>query len=140
MGVKKFDPKQVKVIVGTHSVSGYAEGTFIECRRNEDSFNLNVGSDGQGIRIKSSNKSGQMELTLQQSSNSNQILSALALTDELTGGGTFPLTVEDLSGTSLFFAETAWIMKPADSAFGNEDNNRVWIFETDNIVMNVGGN
>ncbi len=140
MGVKKFDPKQVKVIVGTHSVSGYAEGTFIECRRNEDSFNLNVGSDGQGVRIKSSNKSGQFELTLQQSSDSNQVLSALAQTDELTSAGTFPVTVEDLSGTSLYIAETAWIMKPADSAFGIEDNNRVWIFESDNIVMNVGGN
>lgn len=140
MGAANFDPSQVKVIFGTHSVSGYAEGTFIECRRNNDSFSLSVGADGKGVRVKSSNRSGEFELTLQQSSDSNQVLAALAITDELTGGGRAPMRVEDLSGETLIVAETAWIKKPADTMFGNESNDRVWLFETDNMVMNVGGN
>lgn len=140
MGAKHYDPAQVKVTFGGHVVQGYADGTFVEVARNEQSFSLQVGTDGEGTRSKTNNKSGTVTLTLMQSSQSNDVLSGFSLADELSSAGVFPLSVVDKSGKTIVAAETAWIQKPADVEFSREATSRQWVFETDNLIMNIGGN
>lgn len=139
MAAKNYDPNSVAVIVGGHIVSGYADGTFVNVARNEDAFTLQVGSSGEGVRSKSNNKSGQITITLLQSSQSNVFLSTLAQLDEISNGGVVPVLVKDNNGTPLYSAETAWVKKVADSEYGREAGSREWVLETDELIAFVGG-
>lgn len=99
-----------------------------------------VGSDGEGARAKSNDKSAEITLTLMQSSASNDLLSSLSRADELTGDGVGPLLVVDRSGRTLIEAATCWIQKPADGEFGREIANREWMIATDSAELFHGGN
>lgn len=138
--MKTYDPSQVSIVIGGHTLSGFADGTFVTVVRDEDSWSLAIGTDGEGARAKSNNKSGTITVTLLQTSDSNRILSDFALADELSNSGVFPLLVKDASGNSLYTAETAWVQKPADSEFAREVGNREWTIRTDNLQVYVGGN
>ena len=140
MAVKTYNPADVAVIFAAISIEGFADGTFITAARNNPSWNMQVGSDGEGVRAKSNDKGGIFTLTLMQSSVSNDALSALAILDEASGDGIGPFLVKDNSGTSLIAAETAWIQKPSDQENAREATNREWIFETDLLDLFIGGN
>lgn len=140
MAVKTYDPKQVSVIVGGKIMSGFSDTTFIKASRNEQAFNLKVGTDGEGTRAKSNNLSGKVEITLMQSSQSNDDLSAFAALDELQNAGVVPLLINDKSGRTVLQATTAWIQKYADVEFAKETSTRTWILETDQFLIFEGGN
>lgn len=137
---KTYNPKRVAVSFAGRLLTGFADGTFITVSRNEDTFALAVGSDGEAARSASSNRSGRVTLTLMQTSASNDILSALAATDERTNQGTGALMVKDASGRTVVLAAEAWIVKPADAELGREIGNREWVFETGDLEIFNGGN
>ena len=140
MTVKTYDPAQVALIFGGVEIGGYADGTFVTVARDEDAFSLQIGTNGEGVRSKSNNKSGTFTFTLLQSSASNAILSAIAQLDELTNAGVFPAMVKDNSGSSIHTAETAWIQKVPDSEYSKEAGPREWVIRTNNLQPFVGGN
>jgi hypothetical protein len=137
-----YQPDQVALIAVGVPITGYAPGTFITAERNEDSFALSVGADGDACRTRTNNLSGRITFTLLQSSASNILLSAIANTDERSpaGDGILPSTVKDNSGTTLLTAENSWIVKPANVEYSNETTNREWVVETNELNMLVGGN
>lgn len=137
--VRQYDPKKVIITFGGAIMSGFADGTFLTVTRREDAWSLQIGTDGEGTRSKSNNRSGSFELVLMQSSSSNDVLSALAEADELTNAGVFPALVKDVNGSSLYSAETAWIVKIADSEFGRDAGPRTWKIETNELIVFVGG-
>ena len=142
MGVSTYDPAQVAVVFAGIPISGYADGTFLSVEQNEDSFALQVGTDGEACRSKSNNRSGRVTFTLGQWSEANDLLSALHNLDINTpnGDGIGPLLVKDNSGRSIFSAEKAWIVKPPAAGYGREAESREWVVETDNLVQFHGGN
>lgn len=140
MTVATYQPDFVTVAFAGVPIIGFAPGTFISAVRNNDSWNLSVGSGGDATRAKSGDRSGRVTITLLGSSASNAALSALAAIDERTGASVAPLAVKDLSGADTVIAGTAWIVKPADQEKSNEETNREWIFETDHLEIVSGGN
>lgn len=138
--LRTYDPKEVAVIINGQTLSGFADGTFVTVERDEDSWSLSIGTDGEGARAKSNNKSGTITVTLQQTSDSNKILSDLALADELTSTGTFPVLIKDASGYSIHSAEIAWIQKPATAEYAREAGNREWVIRTHELYTYSGGN
>lgn len=137
--MKNYDPKKIVLTFAGILVTGYAEGTFVNAERNEDTFELSVGSDGQGTRVRNNNQSGTVTLTLQQSSPTNDLLSTRATLDELTGLGFGTLLLSDLNGTTLCRAEASWIRKPANAEYGDAEAGREWIIECEKLEMRVGG-
>lgn len=135
-----YDSKQVVVIVGGVQISGFAPDTKVIVRRNTDAWTLQMGADGEGTRSKSNDKSGQIEIQLQQGSQSNAYLSNLALADELSNAGVVPTMVKDNLGKSLHVAEQTYVKKITDAEYGREAGTRVWILETDSLQNFVGGN
>jgi hypothetical protein len=137
-----YSADQVALIAVGVPISGYAPGTFITVERNEDSFSLSVGSDGDACRSRTKNFSGKITFTLLQSSNSNLLLSALANADERSplGDSIAPSTIKDLTGTTLVTAEKSWLVKPANVEYSNEITNREWVVETNELNMLIGGN
>lgn len=137
---RTYDPAGINIIFAGNIITGIAPGTFIRVERNADMWGLQIGSAGEGARIKSNDKSGKITLTLMQTSPSNDILSAQALIDEQTNGGSSAAEVRDSNGTSLHAAENAWVKKTPDSEYSNEGGTREWVLETENLVNFVGSN
>jgi hypothetical protein len=142
MSVKTLDPNSVAVTFGINQLKGYADGTFIKVERNEDSFSLKIGADGEVARVRNANQSGRVTLTLLQTSASNAILAALLIADEVSPNGmsVLSLMVKDNQGNELFFAEEAWIVKPPAAEHSKEVTTREWVFECARIRMFSGGN
>ena len=138
MGQKTYDAKNISMIVGTKPITGLADGSYLTVRRNEDAWTLQIGADGEGVRSKSNNRSGQFEFNLLQGSDQNDFLSELALADEISNGGVVPILVKDNLGNSLYAAESAWIKKVPDSEFAKENGSRTWIIETAQLNVFIG--
>lgn len=140
MAVMTFDPKDVVVSIGGVPMSGYADGTFLEITADTQQFTKVVGADGYTTRVKSNNYGAVMTLTLSQSSPSNDVLSGILNLDRLSNRGVVPILVKDLSGTTVFFAGTGWIQQFPDVSYGNEINNRAWVFDLAEVDIFIGGN
>lgn len=135
-----YDPGQVIVTFLGTPLHGFADGTFVKVTRNEEAFKLQVGADGEAARVRNRNRSGQVAITLQQTSVSNDVLSAAAALDELAAGGTGALLIKDLNGTTLVSALVAWVRKIPEAELGNELGQREWVLETGVLAAFVGGN
>ncbi len=132
--VKTYDPKKVLVTFGGMPLGGYADGTFVSIKAKSDLFSKKVGADGEIVRSRSNDNTHEVTLTLMQSSPSNTYLSTIKNLDRLANLGIRPLSITDLSGSSLFFWPQAWINKDPDADFAKEASDRAWVFETGNVA------
>lgn len=139
MAVRSYNPRQVSYIYAGSIIEGFADGTFINVARNEDSASYQRGAQGGGTRTLTSDKSGRVTATLQQTSPSNATFSAQLAAQELSGGGIASGVIKDDGGNDLHDFETGWIVRPADADYANELSNREWIVETDSLGMQVLG-
>lgn len=137
---KTYNPKKVIVTFNNQPLTGFTDGTFISAKRNKPSYVLVVGADGEVSRVASADRSGNIEVTLMQSSASNDILSAAVKLDELTDLGTGILMIKDLSGRTVLLGAEAWVEQPADAEFGQDKSERKWKILTGVLEMLVGGN
>jgi hypothetical protein len=91
-------------------------------------------------RVRKGVEDVQVTVTLKQSSTTNDKMSAAMIADKLTGAGIFPLTIADGSGTSLRFADAAFIKKAPTMDLGNSAKDRTWILHTGPCDLFIGGN
>ena len=140
MTVRTYDPKEVHIIIGGFEMVGFADGTFLTVSRDNDAFNKVSGADGETSRAKSNDKGGSATLVLQQTSPSNDILSGIAIADELSNSGVVPLIVTDSLGTTTLFSGEGWIKKIPDAVFAKEISNRDWVLDMASIDIFIGGN
>jgi hypothetical protein len=136
---KTYDPTKICAVVGGALLSGFADGSMIKCERNEDAFKTTVGADGQVVRNKSANRSGKITFTLLQSSQSNAVLSGIALADQATSAGIVPIVIKDNNGTTLWTAAEAWVQKAPGGSFEKEAKEREWVFECADLEYFEGG-
>lgn len=140
-GVRTYAPDRVKLVVGVHSVSGYADGTFIQIEPLGDGITSQAGADGEVARVMSADKRVKITITLQQTSKSNDVLNLLLSADHLSGGDKpFPLMLADLRGGTLIATDAAWIVNRPTVEFGKELTEREWVIETARAQFSVGGN
>ncbi len=140
MPVRSYDPGMVILTVGGTPINGFADGTFINVARSEDSFTKVSGADGIVSRARSRDKSGEITVTLAQTSPSNDVLTALNALDERTGQGVVPVQCKDLSGRSTHFSAFAWVRKPADAEYSKGITDREWILDCADLDTGVAGN
>lgn len=139
MPLKTYDPKKIIITLGPQVITGYAKDTFVKIGRIADSVMSEAGASGEVARSLVADHRGTMELTLMQTSLSNDFLSAQAILDEVSGSGALPLLVQDLRGTTLYAAKNAWVKKYADSEYAQGLSQRAWSIETDELAVLVGG-
>ena len=140
MSIRTYDPSEVIVTIGGVPMSGFTDGTFVEIARNEATWTLVVGADGYATRGKTNNFSGQLTLTLKQSSPSNDVLSGLMVLDELSNSGIFPVLIKDLSGNSTYFSGQGWVQQWPSSTFDKAITDRSWVIELATLDLFVGSN
>lgn len=126
--------------VGKFTVFGYGEDEFLTVELNDDNFSTVQGADGVVVRSYKKASIANMTLTLQQTSTSNVLLSALLDADKnLLGSGIFAIAitippvgignVTPVPLTTLFTqisCATAYISKMADFNYGKESGERGW--------------
>lgn len=137
--LRNYDPKQVVVTFGPVIFTGYPEGTFVQVTRSGDNFTKKKGADGTINRTNNNAFDFTVTATLMQTSLTNDALSAILAADVNDNQGIFPLTIKDLLGTTLFFAQEAWIKKDPDDEFSNEAGDREWQFDTGIAQKFTGG-
>lgn len=137
--VRTYDPKQVVITFGAIIFTGFASGTFIQVARSGDLFEKNKGSDGTVDRTNKNAFDFRVTVTLKQTSLTNDLLSAVQVSDIISNLGVLPMTIKQLNGTTLFFAPQAWIAKDPDDEFADVSGNREWIFDTGVAEKFTGG-
>lgn len=136
-----YDPSQVIVTVGAVILSGFSDGDYVTARRSEDVYFTRVGADGGVARARNSNKMGEFEFKLLQTSAVNDLLSALIAVDDLVNDGKaiFPIGVVDGSGRSLATASKCWVKSIPEMTMSKEVGERIWVFSAADLRLFHGG-
>lgn len=123
--MRTYDPTEVQINIGTLTLTGFADGSFIKISRNTpERYKTKVGAKGEVSRARVSDKSGKIEVTLKHTSPSN---TKLYILDK--NPATFPVTVIE-NGASKFIASSteAWVEKTPEPDFSADETNSVWTF------------
>jgi len=139
MPLRTYDPKDIIVTIGGVPMSGFADGTFVNVERDNDMFTKVSGADGEISRAKSNDKGGVLTLTLSQTSMSNDVLSGIAVADELTNSGVVPIFVKDINSLSTFVSAFGWVKKQPAAEYGKVINNREWVVDLADLEVFIGG-
>ena len=140
MAFATFDVNKVAVIVGGVPLEGFADGSRVTVEFDEQQYTKVTGSDGLTTRSKSNNYSGNITVTLQQSSRSNDYLSGLWNVDRVRDAGVVPILIKDDSGRTLWTAGNAWVQQMPSQDFTKEVSERAWILDVDELKGFAGGN
>ena len=122
--MKTYDPKKVLISLGTHSVTGYSDGTFVSIEANGDGVSKKVGCDGEVVRSIDPDNSAKVSLTVLQTSPTVAYCQRQYDKDRATGNGSFPILVKDMKGGLIFSSAEAWVVKPPNREFGKESSDR----------------
>ena len=128
--VKTYASNQVLIALGSHSVSGYADDSFVSIEPAGDGIMKKVGCDGEIARAVSPDKSYKVKITVLQTSETNAFLQSMHDRDRSNGDGLFSVLIKDLKGGVVFSADSAWVTKPASRTYGKGTNNREWEIDT----------
>lgn len=140
MVLRKFNPKDVSVVVGGRVLTGIGPDTFVSAERENDSFTKQVGASGEVGRADNNDRTGTITLTLMQTSPDNDFLSGLNVADELNGSGVTNVLIRDANGTTLIESAESWVRKPATAEFSRELGTREWMIDCAELFMTIGGN
>lgn len=140
MSFAQYDSKQVKVIVDGNPISGYVDGTFVEVEFDEQQWNKVTGADGLTSRSKTNNYGGTVTITLQGTSPSNDVLSALWNRDRRNNTGAIPILIKDANGRTVWTAQKAWIQQMPNQAFSKDVEDREWVLDCADLMGHAGGN
>lgn len=139
--VLTYDPKKNIIIYGGRQLTGFAEDDMITIKPLGDGMHIHSGADGEVGRSVDPNRTFEVKVSLATSSKSNDYLSECYNKDRRTGSYMLPLTIKDLSGSTLFFAKQAWVQNFPESKRGRNIDNQDWTFNTGQVNDPViGGN
>lgn len=141
MGLTRtYDPaKHVFSFLSNLIADGYAKGTFIKVTPNSDSYTLEKGAAGDGVRSKVNDRSAKLELTLMSHSQANDVLAALMAADEQDSSAVGPLFLKELNGSMKVSGANAWIMRRPDIERAEASGQTTWVFEIDDADIFPGG-
>jgi hypothetical protein len=145
--VYTYDPKKVIVTLGVNAaqsaggvtISGFADGTFIEVTPAGPRYTKHTGADGEVSRVANADHTHKVKMTLQQTSPSNDALSALLASDVLNNGGVVSLSIVDVNGTTNLQWKAAWIETPPNITDAKDLSNRDWTLDTAQVTSEVYG-
>lgn len=139
--MKTYAPGQIKIVMGAFVLSGLAEDTFVTVAEIGEGISSVSGADGEVARAMSRDSRLRITVTLLQTSDSNDRLTALHQADKATdGNGAVPVSITDLRGRSLHASDSAWVVKIPDAGYARQVGNREWVIETGRAINVLGGN
>lgn len=133
--VKTYNCRDVIVTLGTKILDGFAEDSFITIEAAGEGTSSVCGCDGEHSRSMDPNRSMNVKIVFNQTSDSNKYMNKLLKLDQETGEGIVPLMITDLRGGLLAHADEAWIKKRPSTVYGKTTQNREWEIATGDCVI-----
>jgi len=124
--VKAYACKRVLLSCGSHSVSGYADDSFIVVEANSEGVQKVVGCDGEVARSLDPDETYKLKVALLQTSDSNAFFQRKYDLDQQTGLGVFPVLCTDLMGNVIFQSDEMWVANKANRTYGKTTQNIEW--------------
>lgn len=137
-----YSPDRVLVSFGGVLINGFANDTFIEVERDEDTFMKYTGSLADVARTRNLNRGAKVTLTLMATAAVNDELSLIALDDEnaVDIDTVFSFEIKDISGEMFCHAEISWIQKMPKVERGKESGTIQWVFDCADMEIFPAGN
>ena len=140
MATSTLDPSRFTLTVIGVQVMGVAPDTFFKFTMEGDQIIDEAGGRGDVTRIINLDQRATVEVTLQQSSPTNDYFSTLLNADlRGLGGSVGPVSLKDLNGTTSVDAQEGWVMKFADAELGAKPYTRVWKIRLAKARVTIGG-
>ena len=133
-GIMTYNSSKVKIALGSHSVTGYAEDSFVVIEPIDSGVTSKAGCDGEIVRSVDPNERFTVKLTLLASSQTHKFLMNKYNQDKKNGTGIFPILVNDLTGEEKFSASKAWVAKIPSKTNGMQSQNKEWTLETGQAI------
>lgn len=142
-----YSPNDVVVTITrgdglSHIVGGYSESAMVSVEPAAEALTLYTSADNKSTLLFHSNNSATVMLTLNQTSATNDIFSALYEEMRLTRSASklFSVMVRDLNGRSLYECAQAFIGKRPNGTYANTMQDRVWTLLCPDMRQTSGGN
>ena len=126
----------------SHIVGGMAKDSMVSIEYPEAVWTEKVLNNGETVRTHSKDNTLRLTLHLDQTSASNDFLSALSKYDDkdLTGrDGIFTCTFADKSSRTFAYSAECFIKRPMTYEFGSDTSVRDWIIVLSNADQYLGG-
>jgi len=143
MALKTYDPRKFAIVFAGILVNeGLADGTFCTVTPTTPGFSSKVGTDGEVTRSRSHDRRAEVKITVMQTSELNDRLSAVYNADRaaVNGAGVASFRIQDLAGTTVLRASKAWISDEPDVSLEAEASTREWTIELADLDSTHGGN
>lgn len=133
------------VVFGGVPATGFGKDDAITITPIGATFVLEEGVDGGAVRSFTGSATADIQLTLLQTSPYNDFLSALYTADVessnmgLGGAGVVPFMLNDLTGSTIIKAGSAFIEKPPVVRRTKETTDLVWMIKAADVKWTVGG-
>lgn len=128
-GDKQYGSDDVEISwFGIDIKKGVAAGSFIQDRRNAQTWSQKDSGTGDVVQVKNPSKSGTLTITLDVESITHEELSDLAEVDDQLKNAASPLVVEDNSKGLTFIYEKARPTGLPDEGRGTEGGTVQWTF------------
>ena len=136
--VKTYNSRLVTVALGTHSVTGFADDSFITVEPLGDGVTSKSGCDGEVARAVDPNEQYSVKITLLQTSSSNAFQHPQNKAYNTNRDAAYPIIIKYHKCNFVYSADAAWVVKPPSRAYGKETNNREWELQTGQATVNEG--
>lgn len=140
---KIYDADQITInVCGIPVAAGFGDGEFCRIEESDDKFTFYESTDGSVTRSKTLKRTAIVTLTLAQTAEANDALSALHNLDlaQPNGAGIGAFICRDRGGRAIYQASKCCVIKPPDVSFDREATTREWkIFLIDHRRFD-GGN
>lgn len=123
--MRTYDPKDVNVIVGGVVLTGVAEDSFVTAERMEDMFTEYVGAKGEVSISETSNNTGEVTVTLENTSPSVRYLNGLA--NKKGPAAIVPVQVVDMNDNTVVSSTEARVRRPANYEAGRNITEREFV-------------
>ena len=124
-GVMAYDPSSITLSLGGWEPYGFASDTKIVISKSNDIINPYGGTDGDVSLALSRNRMGTMTISLQRTSEANEVLSTYAQTMYSTRQVAFPVYLEDPRG--YYISTIGWIQSQPDDTMGDTITTNDWV-------------
>lgn len=126
----------------SHVLGGMAKDSVVSIEYPEASWMEKTLNNGETVRTHSKDDTIRMTLHLDQTSPSNDFLSALAKYDEkdLSGlDGIFTLTFADKSSRTYVYSANCFVKRPQSYEYGSDTSVRDWVIVMASADQHLGG-
>lgn len=140
--MKVYDADQITISFGTVVLKGLAEDDFLTLDQDTDDFTDVVGVGSEVTRSKTTDRRATLTVRLMQTSDDNDLLSAINNADfrAANGAGISAVMVRDRgTGRALFAGPESWIAKAPQVVYGRSAKVREWKIRIANLERFDGG-